>query len=141
MTGAVATRAAGGGSGALGSWIGEVALLAEGTGAVLWRGCGIGELSGATGEVTERAIGVELVAARGTGWVFAAGTGDVSSFGWVTPAPGLARRVMRTVSFFNGTAAVFAEGVGGGVGCVLLSLMVNYFVAKSQRVPNFKKTI
>ncbi len=45
--------------------------------------------------------------------------GAVDSRGWVTPAPGRPRRVMRTVSFFNGTAAVFGVepdgGAGGGV--------------------------
>lgn len=140
-TGAVATRAAGGGNGALGSWIGAVALLAAGTGEVLTRAWGIGALNGVTGDVTLRAAGIEVVIGRGTDWVFAEGTGEVSSFGWVTPAPGRARRVMRTVSFFSGTAAVFAEGVGGGVGCVLLSLMMNYFVGNSISTENFKKTI
>jgi len=46
-------------------------------------------------------------------------TGAVDSRGWVTPAPGRPRRVMRTVSFFRGTAAVLGVepegGVGGGV--------------------------
>ena len=44
--------------------------------------------------------------------------GDVDSRGWVTPAPGRPRSVMRTVSFFSGTAAVFGvepEGGDGGV--------------------------
>jgi hypothetical protein len=58
----------------------------------------------------------EVVIARGTGEVLDPGTGVVSSFGWVTPAPGRARNVMRTVSFFKGTADVFAAGTGGGVG-------------------------
>ena len=40
-------------------------------------------------------------------------TGAVASRGWVTPAPGRARKVMRTVSFFSGTAEVF--GVEEGV--------------------------
>jgi hypothetical protein len=91
-------------------------------------------LSGVTGEVTLRAAGVtEVVIGRGTGEVIAEGTGAVSSFGWVTPAPGRARKVMRTVSFFSGTAAVFACGEGGGVGCVLLSLMVKKFWKRDQR--------
>lgn len=81
VTGAVATRAAGGGSGALGSWMGAVALLAGGTGAVLGRTTGTGALSGATGEVTLRADGMEVVIGRGTDCVFAEGTGAVSSFG------------------------------------------------------------
>lgn len=66
----------------------------------------------------------EVVIARGTGAVPAEGTGVVSSFGCVTPAPGRARSVMRTVSFFSGTAEVFATGTGGGVGCVLLSSLM-----------------
>lgn len=44
-------------------------------------------------------------------------TGDVASRGCVLPAPGRARRVMRTVSFFKGTAEVLGEEGGGGVGC------------------------
>ena len=60
----------------------------------------------------------------GTCVVPGAGTGEVISFGCVTPAPGRARRVMRTVSFFSGTAEVLATGVGGGMGWVLLSLIV-----------------
>jgi hypothetical protein len=52
--------------------------------------------------------------------------GAVDSRGWVTPAPGRPRRVMRTVSFFSGTAAVFGVEPGGGDGgCVFSgSLMV-----------------
>lgn len=66
----------------------------------------------------------EVVMGRGTGDVTeGGGTGAVISFGCVRPAPGRARRVMRTVSFFRGTAAVFWAGAGGGVGWVL-SLMV-----------------
>ena len=34
-------------------------------------------------------------------------TGAVASRGCVTPAPGRALKVMRTVSFFKGTEAVF----------------------------------
>lgn len=45
------------------------------------------------------------------------GTGAVASRGWVTPAPGRARRVMRTVSFFKGTAEVFGA-LGGGIAAV-----------------------
>jgi hypothetical protein len=45
--------------------------------------------------------------------------GEVDSRGWVRPAPGRPRRVIRTVSFFSGTAAVLGVepegGVGGGV--------------------------
>lgn len=41
-------------------------------------------------------------------------TGAVASLGWVTPAPGRARRVMRTVSFFRGTEEVFGVDVFSG---------------------------
>lgn len=51
-------------------------------------------------------------------------TGAVASRGWVTPAPGRPRRVMRTVSFFSGTAAVFGVVAGGGVGVFSDSLMI-----------------
>ena len=40
-------------------------------------------------------------------------TGEVDSRGWVTPAPGRPRSVMRTVSFFSGTAEVFGVVDGG----------------------------
>ncbi len=50
-------------------------------------------------------------------------TGAVASRGWVLPAPGRARRVMRTVSFFSGTAEVFGVLGGGGVGWLSDSLM------------------
>ena len=116
--------------------MGAVDLLAGGTCVVGVRACGTGLLIGVTGELTlrdegdagTRAVVVEGVTAvvigRGIGEVPTDGTGVVSSFGCVTPAPGRARSVMRTVSFFSGTAAVFAEGAGGGVGWVLLSLMI-----------------
>ena len=45
-------------------------------------------------------------------------TGDVDSLGWVTPAPGRARKVMRTVSFFKGTEEVF--GVDGFSGSLMV---------------------
>jgi len=52
-------------------------------------------------------------------------TGAVDSRGWVTPEPGRPRSVMRTVSFFNGTAAVFGvEPAGGSGGVFSASLMV-----------------
>lgn len=52
-------------------------------------------------------------------------TGEVDSRGWVTPAPGRPRSVMRTVSFFRGTAAVLGVEPDGGVGGVFSdSLMV-----------------
>jgi hypothetical protein len=49
--------------------------------------------------------------------------GDVASLGCVAPSPGRARRVMRTVSFFSGTADVFRVLGGGGVGWFSESLM------------------
>lgn len=66
------------------------------------------------------AIGTTEVVLKEAGIPPVAGeTGAVASRGWVTPAPGRPRRVIRTVSFFSGTAAVFGVepegGVGGGV--------------------------
>jgi hypothetical protein len=91
FTGAVALFGAGGGRGADGSWMGAVAVLATtGTAEVV-------DVEGATLPVT-------------------GDTGAVASRAWVTPAPGRARSVMRTVSFFNGTAEVFGVEEGG---CVL----------------------
>lgn len=60
------------------------------------------------GAVARRAVGgwMELVVFVGTEPVEGE-TGAVASRGWVTPAPGRARKVMRTVSFFSGTAEVF----------------------------------
>jgi hypothetical protein len=49
-------------------------------------------------------------------------TGEVASRTCVTPAAGLARNVIRTVSFFNGTALVFWVD-GGGIGVGVSSLM------------------
>lgn len=54
----------------------------------------------------------------------AGGTGAVASRGCVTPAPGRPRSVMRTVSFFRGTAAVFGVEPGDGGGVLSDSLMV-----------------
>lgn len=89
VTGEVGAFGAGGGSGAEGSWIGAVA---------------------------RRAVGgvMELVVIEGT----PGATGDVASRGWVTPAPGRARKVMRTVSFFSGTEEVLGvedEGFSGSL--------------------------
>ncbi len=82
------------------------------TGAVLDLGAGGG--SGAEGSW----IGaVAFFAACGTGI-----TGAVASRGCVTPAAGRARSVIRTVSFFKGTALVFGLG-GGGIGFGFSSLM------------------
>jgi hypothetical protein len=98
FTGAVLDLGAGGGSGAEGSWIGAVAFLATvGTTEVVFREDGTLPVEGETGAVDSR--------------------------GWVTPAPGRPRRVMRTVSFFSGTAAVFGVVGGGGVGVFSGSLM------------------
>jgi hypothetical protein len=123
-TGAVAGRAAGGGSGALGSWMGAVALLI-GAAPPLEMGSGlIGAGAVGTRPVAAPAGVTEVVMGRGTGEVAdGGGTGAVISFGCVRPAPGRARRVMRTVSFLRGTAAVFWTGEGGGVGCVLSLMM------------------
>lgn len=90
FTGEVLAFGAGGGSGAEGSWMGAVAFLATvGTTEVVFSEAGMPPVAGETGAVASR--------------------------GWVTPAPGRPRRVMRTVSFFNGTAAVLGVDPGGGV--------------------------
>jgi hypothetical protein len=100
FTGDVLDFGAGGGSGAEGSWIGAVDFL---------------DIIGTT-EVVFREAGIPPVAGD---------IGAVDSRGWVTPAPGRPRRVMRTVSFFSGTAAVFGvEPEGGGGGVFSGSLMV-----------------
>ena len=84
------------------------------------------------GAVTRRAAGGGAGGAAaeggGTGAVPPPGdTGAVDSRGWVVPAPGRARNVMRTVSFFNGTAEVFGVPVGTaavlGVGGLFSSLI------------------
>ena len=56
-------------------------------------------------------------------------TGAVASRGWVLPEPGRARRVIRTVSFFKGTAAVLGV-LGGGGGGFSDSLMTGKFASK-----------
>jgi hypothetical protein len=91
FTGDVLAFGAGGGSGADGSWMGAVAFLAiMGTTEVVLSEAGTLPVEGDTGAVVSR--------------------------GWVTPAPGRPRRVMRTVSFFRGTAAVLGvDPEGGGV--------------------------
>lgn len=118
----MAGRTAGGGSGALGSWMGEVDLLAGATGEVFGRNAVAGLLN-VIGEVMREAAEGTRDVMLGICDVVGEGTWPVTSLGCVTPAPGRARNVMRTVSFFNGTAEVFATGVGGGVGVVLLSLI------------------
>ena len=103
FTGAVLDFGAGGGSGAEGSWIGAVDFL---------------DTMGTT-EVVLKEAGIPPVAGE---------IGAVDSRGWVTPAPGRPRRVMRTVSFLSGTAAVLGvepEGGGGSDGGVFSgSLMI-----------------
>ena len=91
FTGAVLDFGAGGGSGAEGSWIGAVDFF---------------DTMGTT-EVVLKEAGIPPVAGE---------IGAVDSRGWVTPAPGRPRRVMRTVSFFSGTAAVLGDELGGGGG-------------------------
>lgn len=99
FTGEVLDLGAGGGSGAEGSWMGAVAFLAiMGTTEVVFKDAGIPPVAGETGEVASR--------------------------GWVTPAPGRPRRVMRTVSFFSGTAAVLGVEPDGGGDVFLGSLMI-----------------
>ncbi len=82
--------------------IGAVDLVGSGTGMVSSR---VG-----TGAVDFRAVGVGAVA------FFGSGTTPVDFLGWVMPVPGLARRVMRTVSFLRGTVEVLAVGFAGGWG-------------------------
>ena len=112
--------------------MGAVALLIGGLEPVFASGTGlIGAGAVGTRPVAAPAGVTEVVMGRGTGEVIdGGGTGDVISFGCVRPAPGRARRVMRTVSFLRGTAAVFWTGAGGGVGWVL-SLMVKIVDAEA----------
>jgi len=67
------------------------------------------------------------------------GTGEVVSRGCVLPAPGRARRVMRTVSFFSGTAEIFGGGMAAvfGVGGGSSSLMGWSSLGKSEISPPF----
>lgn len=70
-------------------------------------------------------VGTTEVVLREAGMEAPAGaTGAVASRGCVTPPPGRPRRVMRTVSFFSGTAAVLGVVAGGGIGVFSGSLMV-----------------
>jgi hypothetical protein len=106
--------------------MGAVALLMGVPGPALVKATGlIGAGAVGTRPVAAPAGVTAVVMGRGTGEVTdGGGTGAVISFGCVRPAPGRARKVMRTVSFLRGTAAVFWTGDGGGVGWVLLSLMM-----------------
>jgi hypothetical protein len=101
----------GGGTGAGGNEIGLVADLGEGGG------------SGAEGSWIGAVARLSVEA--GMEPVEAVGTGEVASRGCVVPAPGRARRVMRTVSFFSGTAEVLGGGMAAvfGVGGGSSSLM------------------
>lgn len=54
----------------------------------------------------------EVVALEGATLPVTGLMGAVASRACVTPAPGRARRVMRTVSFFSGTADVFGVEEG-----------------------------
>jgi hypothetical protein len=105
--------------------MGAVALLIGAPGPALDSATGlIGAGAVGTRPVDAPAGVTEVVMGRGTGEVTeGGGTGAVISFGCVRPAPGRARRVMRTVSFLRGTAAVFWTGDGGGVGWVLSLMM------------------
>ena len=91
----------GGGIGAGGKLTGAVEDLADGGG----RGAE-GSWIGAVERFTSGAGSPDMV-----------GIGEVASRGWVTPAPGRARKVMRTVSFFRGTAEVLGA-LGGGIAAV-----------------------
>lgn len=97
----------GGESGGEGSFTGEVADLGAGGGSGA-DGSWIGavELRGAEGDTEE------VVDELGV-------TGAVASRACVTPAPGRARNVMRTVSFLSGTAEVFGveEGFSDSLMC------------------------
>jgi hypothetical protein len=98
FTGLVLAFGAGGGSGADGSWMGAVAFFAT--------------------------VGTTEVVPRLGAPPEAGDTGAVASRGCVTPALGRPRSVMRTVSFFRGTAAVFGVEPGEGGGVFSDSLMV-----------------
>ncbi|MDB6117599.1 MAG: hypothetical protein JWO08_1380 [Verrucomicrobiaceae bacterium] len=111
----------GGGIGAGGNEIGLVAALGEGGGS--------GAEGNWIGAVTRRAAGGGMGAERPGGGKGTPGAiGEVASRGCVVPAPGRARRVMRTVSFFSGTAEVFCVPVGTaavlGVGGVLSASLI-----------------
>jgi hypothetical protein len=106
--------------------MGAVALLIGAAGADFPSATGlIGAGAVGTRPVEAPAGVTDVVIGRGTGEVVAGGgTGAVISFGCVRPAPGRARKVIRTVSFLRGTAAVFWTGDGGGWGAVLSSGMM-----------------
>lgn len=118
-TGAVEGRAAGGGRGALGSWMEAVALL----------GTAAGALPAGSGGVSE------------TGAVAAVITGAVADWAvgcfCVRPAPGRARRVMRTVSFLRGTEPVLVPGGGKGTGWVLVESLMAKIRRRDSWNPQF----
>jgi hypothetical protein len=97
-----------GAEGAGGSFTGDVAAFAAGGG------------SGADGSWIGAValLGAEMGTLDVTGF-----TGEVASRGCVAPSPGRARSVIRTVSFFKGTAEVLGVLGGGGVGWLSESLM------------------
>lgn len=130
-------RAGGGtgmdGGGALGT--GEVVTV---TAVVVLRGASRGAGGSFTGAVADLGAGggsgaegswIGAVARLGGASIggtpdVAGETGEVASRGWVAPAPGRDLSVMRTVSFFRGTAAVFGVLGGGGIGVLSGSLMI-----------------
>jgi len=135
VDGAIGTVAAGGGLGAAegagGGAMGRAGGGIEGGGIIIPEGAGgnltgdveafvAGGGSGAEGSWIGAVarFGAEIGTLDVTGF-----TGDVASRGCVAPSPGRARRVMRTVSFFSGTADVFGVLGGGGVGRLGESLM------------------
>jgi hypothetical protein len=97
----------------------------------------------ALGNLSERPVAGAAAGGEGT-WLAAScadaeagapppsaiGAAAVSSFGWVIPAPGLARSEIRTVSFFSGTVDVFDVGLGGWDCCS--SLMVQPMFAEEK---------
>lgn len=62
-------------------------------------------------------------------------TGAVASRGWVVPVPGRARKVILTVSFLRGTAAVLEALGGGGIGWFSDSLMTDELASKMVEFP------
>jgi len=108
-----AALGAGGAAGATGggSFTGEEAALGAGGG----RGAD-GSWIGAVAFLGAEGGGIGTLEVTGL-------TGEVASRGCTAPSPGRARRVMRTVSFLSGTAEVFGELGGGGVGRFSDSLM------------------
>jgi hypothetical protein len=131
--GAPRGRAGGGaGTGLAGGAAGAAAAATTGMADVVLRETAIGAGGSLTGAVPVFAAGGGK-GAEGS-WIGAverlgrrSGAGNPDGAGGTgTPpaAPGRARSAMRTVSFFNGTAAVFGVLGGGGVGVFSDSLMM-----------------